>query len=116
MLAQRRRRRPVRGVARDRPGQLVHGSREILRERARAAALEELEQTSVVPELIAGRALTEAIPQDVALLAVVAHERAGVVDLVRERHPQHGIVADLRKVREVALLAHDPGLIRLAPE
>jgi hypothetical protein len=74
---------------------------------------EELDQLTVVPELVTGGAGREPLPQRVSVLAVIADDRAGVVNLVGEGHEQHAVVLYLRQMGQVATLALDPRRLRV---
>jgi hypothetical protein len=82
---------------------------QVLDERAGSPGGEELQQGAVVPELVVDRLVGEAIPQGVALGAIVADDRARVVDLVGERDAQRALDRDVGQVGEIARLALAPG-------
>ena len=57
--------------------------------------------------MILGIALTEPIPQRRPLVAEIAQDGAGIIELIGQRH-QDGVGRDLCEVRDIALLANPP--------
>jgi hypothetical protein len=85
------------------------GEPEVLDERRGVTGAEELKEGAVVPELVVDGLVGEAVPEGVALCAVVADDGARVVDLVGERDAQYGLVGGVGQVGEIARLALAPG-------
>ena len=75
---------------------------EVLDERPEVAGAEELNEGAVVPELVVEGLVGEALPEGVALSAVVADDGARVVNLVGEGYAQRGLVDDVGQVGEIA--------------